>query len=714
MPLKLPTLQLLLLFSSPFLVAATSEAAERPLSKEPFLLELFQDASKAKQLAQLTSCLDSVFKLNQAYEALFGFKSIYNDYLSNKTDTLSEFENQLLQFCREPTPVKTATDRFWHPVSAHQFVAFVAREINPKLHRLIKEDSRVKILLQHLLSSAECWLNEKSVQESFHNLLVIKSFYNISVQDFASGNFFGMKSETELSTAELMELLLHLNRQFDPLQTAELGEYLRRERIENMKNELGEQPTRSLYRVLGKAYYQMKEFDKAIEALTEYKASIAPSGADMRGVDADLAYISANQRGEPADFALESSRSASSLERDFGIVSNAATAATSSASVLTESREKFQRYRRLCNPYRRGILEPDDDEVAARAATISASPLLICEFWRPYNGWYPIRKEILSRSPFIVRYSDVFTNASQAESLLLEAENRIFEAPKEKDMAKNEINRLTQVRVHSFKKPVLPFDSNASKAIIGRVEFVTRLDATAHFVSQEKFIEVFNYGHGISNKPHLAPKLPDLFYNGLAEAIIFPVENLVGGELVFPDIDLKIPARRSDLIVHYSYLPTFHIDRRGAQPLVCPIVFGDKWVARIPLGLYTCSMDQEVMLEYWMPGATLSRRRSVSRSWTTLIRPKPAATNLTNNVTTVNGTNSIETSHVDATKEAGNVTDKAVQDSTVPLEEQSKSQQNSTAKSIKTEGRLNESSSVVESNDADETDDSESGEEDYE
>uniref|UniRef100_A0A1I8GUA4 Tudor domain-containing protein n=1 Tax=Macrostomum lignano TaxID=282301 RepID=A0A1I8GUA4_9PLAT len=608
MPLKLPTLQLLLLFISPFLVAATSEAAERPLSKEPFLLELFQDASKAKQLAQLTSCLDSVFKLNQAYEALFGFKSIYNDYLSNKTDTLSEFENQLLQFCREPTPVKTATDRFWHPVSAHQFVAFVAREINPKLHRLIKEDSRVKILLQHLLSSAECWLNEKSVQESFHNLLVIKSFYNISVQDFASGNFFGMKSETELSTAELMELLLHLNRQFDPLQTAELG-----------------------------------KFDKAIEALTEYKASIAPSGADMRGVDADLAYISANRRGEPADFALESSRSASSLERDFGIVSNAATAATSSASVLTESREKFQRYRRLCNPYRRGILEPDDDEVAARAATISASPLLICEFWRPYNGWYPIRKEILSRSPFIVRYSDVFTNASQAESLLLEAENRIFEAPKEKDMAKNEINRLTQVRVHSFKKPVLPFDSNASKAIIGRVEFVTRLDATAHFVSQEKFIEVFNYGHGISNKPHLAPKLPDLFYNGLAEAIIF-----------------------------------------------------------------------EVMLEYWMPGATLSRRRSVSRSWTTLIRPKPAATNSTNNVTTVNGTNSIETSHVDATKEAGNVTDKAVQDSTVPLEEQSKSQQNSTAESIKKEAALNESSSVVESNDADETDDSDSGEEDYE
>nr|XP_036671574.1 prolyl 4-hydroxylase subunit alpha-2-like isoform X1 [Drosophila suzukii] len=110
------------------------------------------------------------------------------------------------------------------------------------------------------------------------------------------------------------------------------------------------------------------------------------------------------------------------------------------------------------------------------------------------------------------------------------------------------------------------------------------MDVTGLSVVESEDLQISNYGIGghFSEHQDSVPSTDSKKYwisgNRIITALYYLSDVDLGGETVFPFLDLRVPTQKGSLLVWYNLLLNGTSDWRAAH-ISCPVLMGDKWIA---------------------------------------------------------------------------------------------------------------------------------------
>ncbi|RWS00626.1 prolyl 4-hydroxylase subunit alpha-1-like protein [Dinothrombium tinctorium] len=183
----------------------------------------------------------------------------------------------------------------------------------------------------------------------------------------------------------------------------------------------------------------------------------------------------------------------------------------------------------------------------------------------PFHTLQPIKIEELHLNPFVAIYHDFLTD-KEIEAIKNSATSKL----------ENPINTKLKAS-HLYVRQVTMIDENLStiKILNQRIEAATRLSL------QRKTVKVITFGPGGYYSPShdcLDEQISTQRCNQLATFILNLNEVEVGGEKVFPKLELSIKPKKKSGLLWYNqdFNGKINLDADHGD---CPVVIGEKWAS---------------------------------------------------------------------------------------------------------------------------------------
>ncbi|KAL4239982.1 Prolyl 4-hydroxylase subunit alpha-3 [Mactra antiquata] len=452
---------------------------------------------------------------------------------------------------------KNAKFDIHHPINALRFIrnnSVVFNRIKEEISQEMKLYTEVHTKLEELMTNVKTF-HEEELTHVIHGLLVIQQIYNITSYDMVNGNV-GKYKTIPLTAAECEDIMVKVVHNAKYFSTVEswIEACLKKIEHKDSTTTATQLLTRSAV-----AFYGLGSFQ---EAVTIY-SKVSYLNQKSRYHKLRLKYYMRKFIKHRNEQTLDNSISTGKLRRENNVKEDFRlsfkTACQGNVPRLVGATQKTLVCDRVDNGH----------------------PLLLIQ---------PIKREIISREPFIVVYHD-FISTNRMMSLRQVAFPQLERSTVLKKDSRAHVSRRTS------KSMFIEHDNKDGLFLSNAIEAVTSLRSAAY----EK-VQVANYGIGGLYDCHY-DYYPahyydnDIFDNRMATFMLYMSDVGDGGGTAFPDIPEVVFPKMGSAVFWYNMHPNNTVNEDTLH-CACPPLFGDKWVANVWIKRNNnefaaqCSLDQ--------------------------------------------------------------------------------------------------------------------------